>query len=153
MIMKIPVEIMVTNKRLDYRDISTLSDAVDPKETVDNFNGFMEINGQSFVIEYTEEYDGFNDMETSVMYENGVALISRRGEINTNLVFVPDSPCECVYYSGYRQLSLRVTTKKLSTDIGALGGKLKIDYTVDIMGNMAEKNTICVSVCPIESVS
>jgi len=34
-----------------------------------------------------------------------------------------------------------------------LGGKLSIDYTVDIMGSMAEKNTMCLSVCPIESVS
>lgn len=153
LIMRIPVEIMVTNKRLDYREMHALSDAVDPKETIDSFSGFMETNGKGFVIEYTEDYDGFNELDTSVIYENGMALISRRGEINTNLVFVPKSSCDCVYYSGYRQLSLRVTTKELVTDISALGGKLKIDYTVDVMGNMAEQNTICLSVCPIESVS
>lgn len=151
--MKIPVEILVTNKRLDYRDITTLSDAVDPKETVSGFSGFMEIEENGFSLEYTEELDGFNELETSVIYKNGTALISRRGDVNTNLVFVPGASCDCVYYSGYRQFSLRVTTKNLSTDIGVLGGKLSIDYTVDIMGSMAEKNTMCLSVCPIESVS
>ena len=151
--MKIPVEILVTNKRLDFRDISGISDAVDPKETLDSFSGFMEINDKGFVIEYTEDPDGESELETSVIYENGVALISRRGEINTNLVFIPHNSCECIYYSGYRQLSLRVFTRKLDTDISALGGKFSVDYTVDIMGNMAEKNSMCVSVCPIESVS
>lgn len=153
MIMKVPVEILVTNKRLDYRDIVSLSDAVDPKETISGFSGYMETNANGFSLEYSEDIDGFNELETSIIYRNGVALISRRGDINTNLVFVPHTSCDCVYYSGYRQLSLRVTTKNLTTDIGALGGKLSIDYTVDIMGSMAEKNTMCLSVCPIESVS
>ncbi len=151
--MKIPVEIMVSNKRLDYRELSGVSDIPAPKESVDSYIGYLRLTSRGFVLEYVEENDGFDTLETSVIYKNGTVLLSRRGEIDTNLVFIQGVSCDCVYYSGYRQFSLRVNTSKLGTDITALGGKLSIDYTVDIMGNTAEKNTLCLSVCPIESIS
>lgn len=151
--MKIPVEIMVTRKKMDYRDIHSVSDVPEPKESMDSYNGYMVIKGKNIAIDYSEELEDGVKLDTSVMYEKGVALISRRGDINTNLVFNPGKSCDCVCHNGYRHMNLRVNTKKLSSDIGLLGGKLKIDYTVEILGNLAEKNSICVSVCPADSVS
>lgn len=151
--MKLPVEIMVTNKRLDYRDLNTSGDIPEPRESTDSFTGYMVVNGKRVSIDYTEDFDDGEHLDTSVMLKDGVALISKRGDINTNLVFKAGQSCDCICYNGYRQMSLRVNTHKMSSDIGPLGGKLTIDYTVEIMGNLAEKNSICVSVCPTDAVS
>ncbi len=151
--MKFPVEILVTNKRLDYKDLSYRGDIPEPRESTDSFTGYMEIKGKDIAINYTEDYEDGELLQTSVMLNNGIALISRRGDIHTNLVFSQGKSCECICDNGYRQMSLRVNTQKMSSDIGKLGGKLKIDYTVEIMGNLAEKNSMCVSVCPTDSVS
>ncbi len=151
--MKLPVEIMVTNKRLDYRDMNITGDIPEPRESTDSYTGYMVVKGKRISIDYSEDYDDGERLDTSVMINDGVALISRRGDINTNLVFRAGQSCDCICDNGYRQMSLRVNTKKMSSDIGPLGGKLKIDYTIEIMGNLAEKNSICVSVCPSDSAS
>jgi len=153
LIMKIPVEIMVSNKRLDYREMAGVSDVPEPKESVDSYVGYLKFNNHGFVLDYLEANDGFGRIETSVIYKNGSVLLSRRGDIDTNLVFIEGKSCDCACYTERSQFSLRVTTKELSSNISTLGGKLTIDYTVDIMGNVAEKNTLCVSLCPVDSVS
>lgn len=151
--MKVPVEIMVTNKKLNYRDMTVAGDMPEPGERTESFTGFMDIRGKKVHINYDEVYDDGEKASTSVMLENGMALISHRGEINTNLVFRQGSSCDCVCYNGYRHLNLRVNTKNIKSDLCPLGGKLKIDYTIEIMGNLAEKNSICLSVCPADSAS
>lgn len=151
--MKIPVEIMVSNKRLDYRELVGISDIPEPKESVDSYVGHLSLNNQGFSLSYLEANDGFGRIETNVIYKNGYVLLIRRGDIDTNLVFIEGKSCDCACYAERRQFNLRVSTKELKSDISVLGGKLTIDYTVDIMGNVAEKNTLCVSLCPVDSVS
>ncbi len=151
--MKTPVEIMVTNKKFNYRDMYVAGDIPEPHESSESYNGFMEIKKGTVTLDYEEALDGGITASTSVMLQNGVALISHRAEICTNLVFHPEKSCDCVCNNGYRNLNLRVNTTKLKSDIGPLGGKLNIDYTIEIMGNLAEKNSICVSVCPADSAS
>lgn len=153
MIMRVPVEIFVTNKRLNYRDLSMVSDAPEAKESTNSFSGFMDVKGDNCLLDYEEVFDDGEVASTTVMVKNGSALISRRGDINTNLVFMQGESCDCVCHNGYRNLNLRVNTKKIKSDLCRLGGKLSIDYTIEIMGNLAEKNSFCVSVCPSDSVS
>lgn len=151
--MKLPVEIMVTNKKLNYRDMCVAGDIPEPRESTESYTGYMVVRGKKVHIDYDEVFDDGAIAKTSVMLENGTALISHRGEINTNLVFRQGESCDCVCHNGYRHLNLRVNTKRLKSDLCPLGGKLKIDYTIEIMGNLAEKNSICVSVCPSDSAS
>lgn len=151
--MKLPVEIQITNKKLSYRDMSVPGDIPEPRESTGSYRGYMQVSGKRVSIDYSEDGGDGEKLDTSVIFKDGVALISRRGELNTNLVFSPGRSCDCMCDNGCRQMSLRVNTKRLSSDIGRLGGKLKIDYTVEIMGNLAEKNSICVSVCPSGSAS
>ena len=144
--MKLPVEIMVTNKKLNYRDLYTAGDVPEAHESTESYNGFMSIKGEKLSLDYDEVYEGGLTASTSVVVQDGVVLISHRGEINTNLVFLPGDSCDCVCHNGYRNMNLRVNTKSLNSNIGPLGGKLNIDYTIEIMGNLAEKNSMCVYV-------
>lgn len=151
--MKLPVEIQITNKRLSYREIGMPCDVPEPRESTDLYSGYMRVSGRNISIDYQENGGNGEKLDTSVIFKDGIALISRRGETRTNLVFSPGKSCDCMCDNGTGHMSLRVSTKKLSSDIGRLGGKLKIDYTVEIMGSVAEKNSMCVSVCPSGSAS
>lgn len=151
--MRLPVEITVTNKKLNYRDMCAADDTPEPRESARNYSGYMVVRGKKIRLNYFEFYDDGAFSNTSVMLENGFALISQRGEVNTNLVFRQGESCDCVCQNDYGNLNLRVNTERLKSDICSLGGKLKIDYTIEIMGNLTEKNSICLSVCPAESVS
>lgn len=57
-----------------------------------------------------------------------------------------------MYDTGYFPMQLRVSTKSLDCDITELGGKLNIDYTVEIVGNVAEQSKLTLSVAPDSSV-
>lgn len=153
MIMKLPVEITVTNRKLNYRDMVAAGDIPEPRESAQKYRGYMVIKGKRLSIDYDELFEDGESASTSVMVEKGMALISRRGDINTNLVFRKGESCDCVCHNGYRNMNLRVNTKSLDSNLGPLGGKLNIDYTIEIMGNVAEKNSICVSVFPSDSAS
>lgn len=152
--MKLPVEILITNKKLSYRDMITAGDIPEPHESVECFQGLMDVKHKRLTIDYKEYFDDGETADTSVILEDDLALISRRSdELITNLVFRQGAVYDCVCYNGYRNMSLRVNTKSMKSDIGPLGGKLKIDYSIEILGNLAETNSICVSVCPADSVS
>lgn len=151
--MKLPVEIKVTNKRLDFKDLSRCEDFPEPVESTDSYTGYMEVTRKKVSIAYSESFDDGEREDTNVLLKDGVALISRRGAVRTNLVFEQGRTLDCICDNGYAPVSLRVNTKSMSSDIGPLGGKLKIDYTIEIMGSLAEKNSICVSVCPEGSAS
>ena len=151
--MKIPVEVMVSNKRFDYREVSSVGEIPTPKESSEYFVGDLKLNSEGFNLIYTEDNDGFDVVETSVIYKNGMVVLRHGGDINSSLVFVKGKSCDCFYPSGGKQYSVCVTTHNISSDIGILGGRIIIDYTVDIMGNRAEKNTLCLSLCPLNRVS
>ncbi len=152
--MRFPVEIMITNKKLSYRDMITPGDIPEPHESVESFEGYMNVKGKRLTIDYKEYFDDGEIADTSVMLEDDLALISRRSdEMITNLVFRQGAVYDCVCYNGYRNMNLRVSTRRMKSDMSAIGGKLNIDYTIEILGNLAETNSICVSVCPTDSVS
>ena len=146
--MKTPVDITVTNKRLSYEDLCSPADVPEPYQSASSYKGYMAIKGKRLSLDYDEPDCGGKTARTRVVLEDGVALISRRADTNTNLIFRQGASCDCVFDGGVNPMSLRVKTNSLRSDLGPLGGKLNIDYTIEIMGNLAEKNSICVSVCP-----
>jgi|GEM_PF-618869 len=158
MIKRTPVDIMVTNKKLSYNDYASPSDAPEPRQSAFCYKGYMAIKGKRLSIDYDEPTGHGIKAQTRVVLEDGVALISRRESpekacpdwagTNTNLIFRQGESCDCVFETPYSPMNLRVKTKSLQSDLGPLGGKLNIDYTIEIMGNLAERNSICVAVCP-----
>lgn len=47
---------------------------------------------------------------------------------------------------------MRINTKKLVNTLSMEGGSLSIDYTVEIVGNLAEKSHVTYSVSPDKSI-
>ena len=98
------------------------------------------------------ESSGFGGTKTTVSLCGDMVAVNRSGQLNTHMIFEAGKSHDCVYDTGYFPMQLRVSTKSLDCDITELGGKLNIDYTVEIVGNVAEQSKLTLSVAPDSSV-
>lgn len=146
--MKIPIDIRVRSERIGA-DLARKNE--EHKET-DDFcvSGTMKKTKEGFRIEYTEEND---TMTTTIdTYEDETVSINRVGPINSHMVFADGKVHNCICNTGFFPLQMRIRTKSLENSLSMEGGKLDIVYTVEIVGNLAERNRISFSVSPDVSI-
>ena len=142
--MKIPVNINITTERLTDGG-SYGADGAETERIESSASGFMKKSGGMLQLQYVEaESSGFGGTKTTVSLCGG--------QLNTHMIFEAGKSHDCVYDTGYFPMQLRVSTKSLDCDITELGGKLNIDYTVEIVGNVAEQSKLTLSVAPDSSV-
>lgn len=151
--MRYPVEITVTNKRTDYRDMRSTDDVPETREDTNKYHGYMEIKRKEIAIHYIEAFNRAFMLSTSVFQYGDVVVINHFGSFNTSLVFRNGGSCDCAYDAGYFTMMLRVNTQRLESNLCKLGGKIEMEYTLEVMGNLAERNVMSLSVYPLESAS
>lgn len=146
--MKIPIDIRVESERITP---NPLKRGEEHPET-ENFkvSGTLKKTKNGYRIEYNEE----NDTVTTTIdtFEDDTVSVNRIGTINTHMVFADGKAHTCICNTGYFPLQMRVRTKRLVNSLSMDGGKIDIDYTVEIVGNLAEKNKITFSVSPDISI-
>ena len=64
------------------------------------------------------------------------------------MVFDTEKSYSCIYHNGNMPMQLKVSTKSLRNGLTEQGGKIDIDYTVEIVGNLAEHTKMSFSVLP-----
>lgn len=151
--MKFPVEVTLTNKRLDYRDLRSTDDVPEPRTDTCRYGGYMEVKGKKIEIHYTDFFDERGLFQKSVFVNGDVVVMSHLGDAVGSFVFRTGQSCDCIFDDGLFTVPLRISTGSLESDLCKLGGKLKVDYTVELMGRIAEKNIMCLSVFPINGAS
>ncbi len=148
--MKIPIDIHVRSERF-CNDLARRGIKPDEPETDDfRVSGTMKNTKGGFQIRYTEE-DGAVTTLIDVFADQTVA-VNRLGPMNSHMVFADGKSHTCICNTGFFPLQMRVRTNKLENTLSMEGGKLDIDFTVEIVGNLAEKNRLTVSVCPDKSI-
>lgn len=147
--MKIPVDIHVHAERLGAEQLRRGEN--EQPETEDyRVSGIMKKTSDGYRIEYQEENDVFfTTIDT--FYDNTVSL-NRIGPINTHMVFADGKTHTCICNTGYYPLHMRVRTKSLDNSLTMDGGRLKISYSVEIVGNLAERSRLEISVSPDASI-
>lgn len=146
--MKIPIDIRVKSERITP---NPLKRGEEHPETEDfKVSGTLKKTKNGFRIEYNEE----NDTVTTTIdtFEDDTVSVNRIGPINTHMVFADGKSHTCICNTGFFPLQMRVRTKRLVNSLSMDGGKIDIDYTVEIVGNLAEKNKISFSVSPDVSI-
>ncbi len=148
--MKIPIDINITNRRLagemiDFQPQNPETDVLDAK-------GYMEKTKNGLRLEFFETRGNEGVTTTICTLAEDTVSLSRVGGFNSHLVFIRNKSHTCICDTGIFPLQMRVFTKKLLNSLTLEGGKLDIDYTVEIVGNIAEKNRLTVSVSPDKSI-
>ncbi len=146
--MKIPIDIRVRTERTHQ---PSAKNAEGRTETDDfTVSGTMKKTKGGFHIEFLEE----NDTVTTTIdtYEDNMVSLNRVGPINSHMVFADGKAHTCICHTGEFPLQMRVCTKSLTNSLSMDGGKLDIDFTIEIVGNLAERSRLTFSVAPDASI-
>lgn len=147
--MKIPVNITIsTNKTVD--DPQDGSNRREVRETT--VNGFMHTKKNGLTLEYAEPEEGSAPVTTLIdMPQNGLVMMNRGGD--AGMIFERGKTHSCVFSNGALPVEIRVRTEALTNTISALGGKLDVDYTVDIIASRAEQSHLTLCVRPVQGAA
>lgn len=148
--MKIPINIKIQSERI-YNDLSMRNgQAVEPEISYANVTGFMKKTKEGLQVEYTElEENGMGQTVTTInTFGNDLVSVNRVGTMSSHMVFEKGKCHTCIYDTGVFPMQLRICTKELDNRLTIEGGKLNIDYSIEIVGNLAEQNKLSVSVYP-----
>ena len=152
--MKIPINIQIESERI-YSNLGPHNELPPEPETSSiSVTGFIKKTKQGLQVEYKEnEESGMGDTVTTIStLGEKVVSVNRVGALNSHMVFEQGKCHTCIYDTGFFPMQLRVCTKELNNNLTLQGGKLNINYSVEIVGNLAEKNKLSVSVYPDKSV-
>lgn len=150
--MKIPIDIRVKSERI-YSDLSHRHSDNERPESDEFFaTGTMKTTKKGYRIEFKEQ-GGIITTLIDVT-ENGLVSVNRLGPLNSHMVFADGKSHTCICDTGLSPvpLQMRVRTKSLANTLSIDGGRLDIDYTVEIVGNLAERNKLSFSVSPDKSI-
>lgn len=148
--MKIPVDIHIRSERI-CMDLTHRGSKIEIPETDDyTVSGIMKNIKGGFRIEFTEEEGAITTLIET--YPDQMVSLNRLGVINSHMVFSQGKANYCICNTGMMPLQMCVRTKSLVNTLTAQGGKLDIDFTVEIVGNLAEKNRLTFSVTPDKSI-
>lgn len=146
--MKIPVNVNVKTQKL----LGNPSDGASETETREtNAPGFIHITRGGLRLEYIENApDGDRAVTTVNLIGENMVAMNQSGGSGAYMVFEEGKTHSCVFNNGYFPMELRIRTRELKNTISKTGGKLDVDYTVDIIGSRAENSHITLSVYPNE---
>lgn len=146
--MKIPVDIYVRSER-SFGDASPKDGEGHIEREEFRISGTMKNTKKGYQIEYSEDKGA---LITTVDTFGASVVINRVGAYNSHMVFSEDRAPLCICDTGFMQMQMRVRTKHLYNTLTLEGGKLDIDFTVEIAGNLAERNRLIMSVSPDKSI-
>ena len=113
--------------------------------------GTMTGRNSKYAISYVEtELTGTPGVVSTFLILNpNRVVLTRDGPVKSRMVFVKGIKDESLYELGFGSLLLGVFTREISVDLGEQGGRLFIDYTVEIEQSMATHNSYELLVEPI----
>lgn len=125
----------------------------DKPETVELMTrGIMLDRNGKYSISYTEtELTGTPGVVTTFFIPNSQRVIlSREGSIQSRMVFSEGVKDESLYDLGFGSLLVGICARKIDVDLSEQGGRLRIDYTVEIEQSVTSRNSYEILVKPIK---
>ncbi|MDD4124550.1 MAG: DUF1934 domain-containing protein [Eubacteriales bacterium] len=148
--MKIPVNVNIKTEKLLGNPIDG-SGETETRETT--AYGFIHATRGGLRLEYMESApDGDAAITTVKLIGEKLIAMNHGGGNGTYMIFEEGKTHSCVFCNGYFPMELRIRTKELKNTISKTGGRLDVNYTVDIIGSRAENSHISLSVYPHEDI-
>ena len=101
----------------------------------------FEYQNGAYFIDYEEsELTGLEGTSTSIEIGDNYVSLQRSGTINTNMLFMKDRRTSSYYSTPYGDMQIDVFTDYLNIDVTPNGGKINVDYFIDINNTSTGKN-------------
>ena len=116
-------------------------------------HGTMTGRNGKYAISYEEtELTGTPGVtSTFLVFNPRRVVLTREGAIKSRMVFVKDTRDENLYDLGFGALLIGITTKDVQVDLDEEGGRLFIDYTVDVEQEQTTHNTYELIIAPVSA--
>ena len=174
---KIPATIALTSTQVECGEASLFEKMMSEYETVDfgDFtsgefgippekntfemvaNGFLTLTDERVEVEYNEtELTGMDGSTTTISFarnDPGVVTMLRCGTVSTALVFEEEKRHLCAYDTGVLPFELCIYTKSVKNGITEAGGRLELQYLVEIRGAKAEQTKCVVEIRPVSDAT
>ena len=100
-----------------------------------------------YALTYQEsQLTGLEGTLTTFQVEPGCITLMRVGEYNSQMVFQPGRRHFSMYDTPYGALAIGVSTHKMYSDLGEHGGRIEIDYAIEIEHSVAGENSFLIDV-------
>lgn len=108
---------------------------------------YLERNGNRY-ISYKEYDEDTNESQTSILKIEGSRCVTlmRGGAEGTRLILEKGKRHLCQYATDYGQMMLGVFTSGVDNQLTDNGGKLTVNYTLDLDANLSSVNQLCITV-------
>lgn len=94
-----------------------------------------------YFIDYEEsEITGLEGTKTSIEIGKNYVSLLRNGSVNTQMLFMKDRKTSSYYNTPYGDLMIGIYTDNLDINVNGSGGKVNVDYYLDINNSRTSKN-------------
>ncbi len=94
-----------------------------------------------YFIDYEEsEITGLEGTKTMIEVGENYVSLQRKGNVNTHMLFMKDRKTSTYYNTPYGDLTIGIFTDKLDIDVNDDGGKINVDYYLDVNSSTSSKN-------------
>lgn len=101
---------------------------------------YYEKNGSYYVSYEESELTGLGKTTTTLKVERSRITVMRFGETQTHMIFEEGQKHISYYDMGFGAFTVGVSTRSIDNSLGIHGGKLKIDYAMEINNAVASEN-------------
>lgn len=110
-------------------------------------DGYYFYDGSVGCLSYQEsEVTGMEGTRTSVLVGPDGVVVDRGGNINSRMVFREGLKNSFQYATPYGTATFGVDTRRIRHDFGENGGKMEIDYVVDMEHTVVTRNKFLITV-------
>lgn len=109
--------------------------------------GLLSRTENGYCVSYEESaLTGMEGTHTSLHISPERVILTRTGELNTQIVFEKDVRHLSLYSTPMGRLEVGVATRRLDSTIGERGGELHVDYAIDIERQLTGRNSFSLTV-------
>ncbi|MEG1427205.1 MAG: DUF1934 domain-containing protein [Oscillospiraceae bacterium] len=114
---------------------------------VDTVGSYTKKNGARFISykEYDEDNPAIAHTAVLKIEDNKMVTMMKGGTL-TRLILEKGQRHNCLYDTGAGHLNMGVFTSELKNELTDGGGKLRVNYTLDVNSTLSSQNELCIEV-------
>lgn len=92
------------------------------------------------------ELTGMDGTRTVFDVKPGEVVLSRRGAVDSRMIFLPGQRSDFLYRTEYGMLTLGLDTRRIDCALDEHGGDMRIDYDLDFERSLVSRNQFIINV-------
>ena len=131
--------------RISVKTVLQTEDGPDGMEFVTD--GRYSYGDGTIRLEYMEsELTGMAGTRTVFTVTGGDVIMTREGQINTQVMYRAGEKNYFAYSTPMGMMTMGLSTSSVTNRLGAKGGTLQLNYTVDVHGATVSRNEVVINV-------